>query len=197
MPDPFFIIEKLIASQITISPPNGDGLPRSVTLQEWDIRKDPVTQKVTEIRVISSVTVRDLPNQVFVFRADAFPQPQALFKEECAHARKRADFILLANEPGKKRIVYIEMKRSKDSENGIIAQLKGAACIMDYCNSVLKRFWGSDTCFVDFEERFVSLSDTMGKKTTRPDRNAPLHNTPDRLLKLKGHSFTYQELIRK
>lgn len=144
---------------------------------------------------IYSIEITGLPMDSFVFKADAFPQPQALFND-VQEVRKRADYILLAKDSDKKRIVFIEMKSSKDSEHGIIAQLRGAACIMDYCNAVLKRVWGDSACVKGFEERFVSCSHASGKKGTRPKRNDPIHNVPANLLKLKGHSITYQQLIR-
>ena len=197
MSDQFDVFNELIANPIVIFQPTRTAPSRSVVLEEWDIIKDPVYQKVLEIRKVSSVIIKDLPEEVLVFKADSFPQPQALFSAKYAYARKRADFILFANNSGKKRIVFIEMKRTKDSENGIIAQLKGAACVMDYCKAVSNRFLGISKCFNGAEERFVSLSNTIGKRATYPDRNAPLHDTPDCLLKLKGHSFTYHELIRR
>ena len=197
MPDLLCTLKELIASQVPIHSTTEGDSSRSVTLQELDIRKDPISQEVIETRVVSSVTIDNLPERAFVFRADAFPQPQALFDSVFSYVRKRADYILLANESGKKRIVYIEMKKEKDSEDGIIAQLKGAACVMDYCKAVLTRFFEISGCFIGAEERFVSLSGTTGKRSTHPDRNALLHDSPERLLKLKGHSFSYRELIRR
>ena len=131
MPSLFCTLEQLIASQVPISPPGEDDSSRSVVLYELDIRRDPISGEEIERRVVSSVTISELPEHAFVFRADAFPQPQALFSDSIPFVRKRADYILLASESGKDRIVFIEMKRHKDSEEGIIAQLKGAACIMD------------------------------------------------------------------
>lgn len=47
----------------------------------------------------------------------------------------------------------------------------------------------------------ASLDVNLHKRTTGnnngADRNAPLNDLPERMQKLKGRSFTYQQLIRK
>lgn len=173
----------------------------SVSLEEYNTETGKRLKKVKLVecddsngKEISSIEVVGLPRDTFVFKADAFPQPQALFND-INEVRKRADYILLARDSDKKRIVFIEMKRTKDSKHGIVAQLHGAACVMDYCKAVLEHFFGKN-CIVGFEERFVSCIHASGKKGTHPDRTAPIHNIPEQLLKLKGHSITYQQLIR-
>lgn len=150
--------------------------------------------------VVSEVTIRDLPDDVMVFKVDAFPAPDKLFND-IVGVRKRADFILLAQKEDKKRAIFIEMKRTKDSEWGIMAQLRGASCVLDYCNSILTHFFGEHTTVKGFEERYVSIGGNASKRPTHVDvagdRNAPLNDVPERMQKLKSHSFTYQQLIRK
>lgn len=188
MPENFLPhLRELIACDVSVEDYNENGSSlKKVELVE----RDNVSGEI-----ISSFVISGLPQESFVFKADAFPQPQALFND-VKEVRKRADYILLAKDSTKRRVVFIEMKRTKDSEHGIIAQLRGAACIMDYCNAVLKRFWGESACITGFDERFVSCAHTSSKRGTHPNRHAPIHNVPEQLLKLKGHSITYQQLIR-
>lgn len=186
MPENFLTrLRELIACSVSMEDYNENGSSlKKVELVE----RDNVSGEI-----ISSVVITGLPMDSFVFKADAFPQPQALFND-VEEVRKRADYILLAKDSTKKCVVFIEMKRTKDSRHGIIAQLRGAACIMDYCNAVLKRVWGEVAR--GFDEHFVSCAHTSSKRGTYPNRHDSIHNVPDRFLKLKGHSITYQQLIR-
>ncbi len=151
--------------------------------------------------IVSQVTISNLPDDTFIFKVDAaFPEPDQFFND-IEGVRKRADYILLAQKNDKKRVLFIEMKRTKDSENGIHAQLRGASCVLDYCKAVLLRFLGEETILNGFEERYVSFGGHQHKRLTGRDsatnRNAPLNDSPENMQKLKGHSFTYQQLIRQ
>jgi len=155
-------------------------------------------ERSSDGEVQSSICIGELPQDVFVFKCDSFPQPQALFND-IKNVRCRADFILLASDgKGKKRIVFIELKRKKGEKNHIEAQLRGAICIFDYCNSILKNFWKESSMIQGYEPRFVSFKHngaSSGKKFSKKD--APLHESPDKMLELSGRSFTYHQLIRK
>ncbi len=151
--------------------------------------------------IVSEVTISDLPDDTFIFKVDeAFPE-QTKFFNDINGVRKRADYIILSQNEDKKRAIFIEMKRTKDSENGIHAQLRGASCVLDYCKAVLLRFLGEETMLNGFEERYVSFGGHQHKRLTGLDsatnRNAPLNDSPENMQKLKGHSFTYQQLIRQ
>ena len=113
MPENFLPhLRELIACSIAVE---GDHVNGSSLKKVELIERDNVSGEK-----ISSIEITGLPMDSFVFKADAFPQPQALFND-VQEVRKRADYILLAKDSDKKRIVFIEMKRSKDSEHGIIA----------------------------------------------------------------------------
>ena len=189
-------LQELIACNIPIRNYTSDGeASRNVVLEEWTYEQDLQTGEFKRKERISCIEIKDLPQDIFVFKVDAFPQPQALFND-IREARKRADFILIANgDNGQKRIVFIEMKRTKDSNHGIVSQLRGAICIMDYCNSVLKNFWAESAMIRGYEYRFVSISKVLGKRATH-QADDPLHNIPENRLRLKGNSFTYRQLIR-
>lgn len=198
MPSTFLpALHELIASSVPIRDyTENNEQSRNVVLEECQSGSRRLTGKHKRGKPVSKIEIKDLPENTFVFKADTFPQPQALFND-IREVRKRADYILIAKDSDKQRIVFIEMKATKDSEHGIKAQLRGAACIMDYCNSILKYFWDKSAVVLNYEPRFVSCSHTTGKNCMHPNRNQPLHDTPENLLKLKGHSFTYQQLIKK
>ena len=189
-------LRELIACSIPIRNCTKNGeVSRNVMLEEWTYEKDLLTGELKRGEQISCIEIKDLPQNIFVFKVDAFPQPQALFND-VKEVRKRSDFILIANgNNGQKRIIFIEMKRTKDSDHGIVSQLRGAICIMDYCNSILKNFWAESAMIKGYEYRFVSISSASGKHTTHR-ADDPLHNIPENRLRLKGNSFTYRQLIK-
>lgn len=141
--------------------------------------------KLTEPQEPSSiVTIYNLPDDAIIVKVDKF-EVDKIFqgaKDEC----KRADYVVISRSGGKKRIIYIEMKKTKDSEKQIIAQLKGATCFVSYCKEIAKVFWGERDFLTGFQPRFVSFGHTgsINKKKTRVERTAACHDTPERMLKI-------------
>ncbi|NCA76183.1 MAG: hypothetical protein EOM90_07600 [Alphaproteobacteria bacterium] len=132
----------------------------------------------------SKVTIYGVPPESIVIKVDNFRSPNSIFagtKSEC----KRADYVIILDCARKKRILYIEMKKTKDSERHIIAQLKGAVCFIDYCKSIAYLFWGERNFLNGFEPRFVSFAHTgIPKKPTRVICDHPVHDTPERMKKI-------------
>lgn len=148
----------------------------------------------------SHVTIHNLPRNSIVIRGDAWPSPARIFKSDTG-ARKRADFILVSAQSETLTIVYIEMKRRKGGgKTEAIQQLKGARCLMDYCQSIGKRFWNRDHFLETQEERYVLLRDTTEKRGTRNPRPGSVtstnHSTPEafKLIRRKT-SIPYEALI--
>lgn len=103
-----------------------------------------------------------MPDDTLVFKVDAFPAPHSFFNDVNG-VRKRADYVLLAQKADKKRALFIEMKRTKGKEHEIHAQLRGAACVLDYCNAILARFFGENSIAKGFAERYVSIGGNQQK----------------------------------
>src|SRR5690554_1043540 len=85
----------------------------------------------------SRVEIRGVPENTIVIKLDSFPDTRTLFngsRGEC----KRADYIIISDYNGKKRILFIEMKKTKAQEKDLVKQLKGAACVISYCKEVAK-----------------------------------------------------------
>jgi hypothetical protein len=117
----------------------------------------------------SCVKICGLPDDTIVIQADKFPPPSTIFqgnKGEC----KRADYILISEE--KKCIIFLEMKKTSDSQKTIVSQLKGAQCVMKYCQEVGISFWNKSNFLNDYKHRFVSVCRTNIHKTkTRQNQN--------------------------
>ncbi|MBS4068174.1 MAG: hypothetical protein KGZ62_06205 [Sulfurimonas sp.] len=147
--------------------------------------------KLTEPQEPTSVvTIHNVPDDAVVIKVDKFEVDKVFngSKDEC----KRADYVIISDSCGKKRILYIEMKKTKDSEKQIISQLKGATCFVAYCKEIASVFWEKRDLLSGFQERFVSFGHTGGinKKRTRIERPTRDHNTPERLMKISWPSRT-------
>ncbi len=132
----------------------------------------------------SSVVIAGIPPNAIVIKVDAFPAPDAVFacsKGEC----KRADYVIIADTGRKKRILYIEMKRTKDSPKAVIRQLTGAMCFMRYCREIGRSFWKEKRFLKDYQHRFVSIGHTaIRKRKTRVERQHRTHDTPEKAMKI-------------
>jgi len=149
-----------------------------------------------------SLKVQNTPDEVLAIRADKFPAPRHIFrnnKGEC----KRADYILIAHTDTANWIIYIELKGGRsDSDKEIEQQLQGAECLVAYCRAVGRTFWQCPSFLEEklYEQRFVSIKNLKVSKTpTRTLRNARLHDRPANMLKIDapGSSLQFNRLIRK
>jgi hypothetical protein len=139
----------------------------------------------------STVEIKGLPDEVIVIKVDTFPAPDSIFtgiNGEC----RRADYVIIANEQDRKRILFIEMKRTKAPQNQIVEQFKGAACFIAYCKEVAKQFYNCSDLLSGYEFRYVSFGHTsIAKRKTRVERTAVQHNRPDRMMKIDWPNNLY------
>jgi|CXWL01.1.fsa_nt_gi hypothetical protein len=145
-----------------------------------------------------SVTLSGLPDNAIILKADAFKSPDTIFngtKGEC----KRADFVIVANIGKKKVIVCIEMKATKDSRKEIVQQLTGAQCLARYCQEIGRQFWQQRDFLEGYVYRFVSIGHiSIAKQKTRISRQAPIHDHPDKMLKIDWpHHLEFNHLAGK
>ena len=147
-----------------------------------------------ELRVIGA------PYDTIAFRADAFPPPCNTFRGKRGE-RKRADYVIVANDHDRYWIVYVEMKRG---EHGLareaIAQLRGAHCLVAYCRAIGREFWG-DNRFLDenkYREHFVSVKNIgSNKKPSWPPRR-PKNDRPEKMWRFRhppGGVLRFMELV--
>lgn len=132
----------------------------------------------------SSTVIYGIPENTLIIKVDAFLSPDAVFvgsKGEC----KRADYVIVSNEGGRKLIVYIEMKATKGQATEIIQQLKGAQCFLAYCQEIGKTFWDESDFLKKYKQRFVSIGHTsIPKRKTRITRESGKHDQPEKMLKI-------------
>ncbi|MFZ4858549.1 MAG: hypothetical protein ACOYL3_19355 [Desulfuromonadaceae bacterium] len=135
----------------------------------------------------SSAIIKGIPADAVIIKVDAFRSPDDVFngnKGEC----KRADFVIISGE--KKCVVYIEIKRTKDSWDQIVKQLTGAECFIKYCQEIGKSFWKDKSFLQDFKHRFVSIGHTsIAKRKTQVTKNADKHDTPQKALKIDWPNY--------
>lgn len=132
----------------------------------------------------SQVTIKGIPEGTIIIKVDTFPAPDKIFtgtKGEC----KRADYVIISANNNKKRVLFIEMKRTKDLESKIIAQFKGATCFIEYCKEIAKQFYDCNDFLEGYEYRYISFGHTsIQKQKTRIERTAKVHNAPECMLKM-------------
>jgi len=144
----------------------------------------------------SIVEISGIPSNSIIIKIDQFPPPEHFFsciKGEC----KRADYAIIAESGKRKRILFIELKKTNDLEKEIILQFKGAECVMAYCKGIAEFFYDAKDLLKDFKPRFVAFYHTsIRKRKTRIHRKASKHNTPEKLLKIQWPKrMQYNQLV--
>ena len=136
-----------------------------------------------------SLRIKNVPDDVVAFRADAFPAPNHIFKNDKGEC-KRADFVVIASDGKANWILYVEMKRGKGhSEKEIIQQLRGAQCLVAYCRAIGQEFW-QERKFLkkeSYQQRFISVRNIGAQQQpTRVEPKSGRHNAPERMLKINA-----------
>ena len=143
----------------------------------------------------SEVTIRDLPSEAIVIKADSFKSPDSVFagaRGEC----KRADYVIIAEKDGRIFVIYIEMKKTKGQLNHIVQQLAGTQCFVRYCREIGKAFWMQSGFLDSAQHRFVSIGHTsIPKSKTRIDRPTGGHHRPDQMLKIHWPHYVFFNML--
>ena len=146
-----------------------------------------------------SLKIRNVPNDIIAFKADAFPPPKSIFKNSKGEC-KRADFVVIANSHEANWIVYLEMKSGKaGSENEIRQQLLGAQCLIAYCRAIGQGFWQESKFLQEknYQQRFISIRNIgIPKRQTRIVPESGQHDTPERMLKINAPTRNALEFRR-
>ncbi len=129
-----------------------------------------------------TVSIKNPPSDVLVIKADSFPDANRFFKcenDEC----KRADFVVISAK--KRKIIYIELKSRKDKWNKIVNQLKGAHCLIRYCQSIGMEFWGKTDFLDGYDNRYISIGRiSISKRTTRIKKGTESNDSPEKAMKI-------------
>ncbi|MDR3555651.1 MAG: hypothetical protein P4L55_12915 [Syntrophobacteraceae bacterium] len=154
------------------------------------LKEDAPESKLKTVRIFDVS-----PNSVLI-NLDKFEQPKTLLKGGRGQ-RQRCDYVLLSIWQGTPIMLFVEMKSGTAQDSEIQRQFKGAECIMDFCNSVLKRFHDQDDFLGRFLKRFIVFyKPRLAKQRTRPVRPSQKNDTPERAFKYPDpHNPTLKSLV--
>ncbi len=150
-----------------------------------------------------SLKIRNVPDDIIAFKADAFPPPKRIFKNSKGEC-KRADYVVIASDNRANWIVHIEMKSGKgDSKKEVEQQLRGAQCLVAYCRAIGQEFW-QESEFLEkknYQQRFISIKNIgVAKRETLIEPKSGRHDMPERMLKInaptKGN-LEFRKLVGK
>lgn len=173
-----------------------------------DRAKVPLTQKYNKFQVILTethginyqVAIIQVPKNTLVIKGDEFPTPKYFFQGNQGEC-KRADYILISDDNQqtnqRKFIIIIEMKAGKAIEKEVIQQLKGAECLIAYCQKIGQLFWDSPNFLTGYEYRFISLKNiNIPKRSTREKPSSQKCDRPENMLKIYSPSpLVFNRLI--
>ena len=157
-------------------------LNESVLANQRYRNNEPMIELTEFVGTKYTVSIKNPPSDALVIKADSFPAVDRFFKcknDEC----KRADFVIIS--AMKKKIVYIELKRGKDKWNKIVNQLRGAHCLIQYCQSIGMEFWGKSDFLVGYGNRYISIRHiSIPKRTTRITKGFKSNDSPEKAMKI-------------
>ncbi len=150
-----------------------------------------------------TLTIRNVPDDIIAFKADAFPPPNNIFKNSKGEC-KRADYVVIASDDRANWIVHIEMKSGKgDSEKEVEQQLRGAQCLVAYCRAIGQEFW-QEQDFLEkknYQQRFISIKNIgVAKRETLIEPESGQHDMPERMLKISApanSNLQFKRLVGK
>ena len=150
-----------------------------------------------------SLKIRNVPDDIIAFKADAFPPPDKIFKSSKGEC-KRADYVVIASDDRANWIVHIEMKSGKgDPENEVAQQLRGAQCLVAYCRAIGQEFW-QEPEFLEkknYQQRFISIKNIgVAKRPTLIEPKFGQHDMPERMLKINApanSNLQFKRLVGK
>lgn len=150
-----------------------------------------------------SLKIRNVPDDIIAFKADAFPPPNNIFKNSKGEC-KRADYVVIASDDRANWIVHIEMKSGKgDSEKEVEQQLRGAQCLVAYCRAIGQEFWQEQNFLEkkNYQQRFISIKNIgVAKRETLIEPKSGQHDMPERMLKINApanSNLQFKRLVGK
>ena len=152
--------------------------------------------KLDEEKENYGLMVVGCPNDAIAIKCDMFPEPNAVFRGKYGEC-KRADFIIISSE--KECIIVLELKKANKHvrEDDVILQLKGARCVLDYCNSVIYRFLGKEDVLSNYKERYFKSVQKGSKKRPFNLKISPyVNDLPDRFDKISEKSIEFNKLVK-
>ncbi len=136
--------------------------------------------------------IHNVPEDIFAIKADDFPDTRAFFTGD---KNKRADYIIISS--SLKLIVFLELKHgSGGSETDIVKQLKGAECLLKYCDLLHTKMSNSKSTLQHYKFRFVCAYFVGASKRPTRYQGSSLHDAPERMLKLNNPHRLFLKQLR-
>ena len=156
--------------------------------------RDPKAEEFGAKAKRSEVWIRDAPPDAFIIRADEFPAPKNFFQGDHGE-NKRADFIIISAK--KEVILYIEIKSGGGDAGDIKKQLNGAACVLNYCKEVGKRFWREKKFLDGYDQRYIGIVNIGENRIpfTRPRRKSG-HDVENYMRISSPHRLYFSHLLK-
>jgi hypothetical protein len=131
----------------------------------------------------SRVYISNVPAGTIVIRLDENFNVNRIFSEG-NEARKRSDFLLIAEESRELIILHIEMKLNDGNRQLIRNQLLGSHCFCHYVREIGRSFWRHEGFLGNARHRYVYFTGTDATRKRAPSARAlgALHDTPDTAL---------------
>ena len=140
------------------------------------------------------LTIRFVPEDAIVFKCDSFPNTGEVFFNGRSGECKRADYVLVSE--SEKVIMIFELQKSnRKTAHEITAQLKGAKCIVDYCESISSEFLGMHDIFCGFTYRYYKSINTAPRKRAFGKEEKPANQTPETARIIPGSSIPFDFLM--
>ena len=162
---------------------------RALVEYEYSKKTIVLQEPGNRLRPEYSLKIRNLPDEIIAFKADAFPHATGIFRNSRGEC-KRADFVLFASDDRTNWIVYIEMKSGNTGlASAIEQQLRGAQCLVAYCRAIGQEFWKEPRFLkkTNYHQRFISVKEIgLNKRPTFMRPESGHHDTPERMLKINA-----------
>jgi hypothetical protein len=146
---------------------------------------------------LTSVRISDLPTNAIVLRMDGTSVNRLL--RSAKHENRRSDYLIFLDSKGNRFAILIELKSSEanESSTGLIEKFMGTDCIIDYCISVLKRFYNSQV--LDGYKRLYVLFYKAPSIWKMPSRFAAsgVHDEPEKYRALPVFNYDPKDVNTK
>lgn len=139
---------------------------------------------------LNMVCIVGIPADAIVLRMDGTIASRLI--NSARGENRRADFVLIFTDQGRRFLVHAELKTSELSAGGphLLEKFNGTDCILDYCERLMDTFYGHPDGFSGYERRYVLMykSPSISKSPTRPAPTVP-NNKPVNHMSLPVDNF--------
>ncbi len=128
-----------------------------------------------------SVTIAQVPENTVAIKTDGFPDLKGFFQCSSETGQcKRADFVIITDD----KLIFIELSTAKKLKKEVVQQLKGGQCVVEYCQSIGRKFYDNASFLKNRDACFVSIYEIGVNKKSQ--RILPKNNSLNHFLKISA-----------